>query len=125
MKIISMDGRLFVRSGSRTHAPLDAIRHSQDMERQAALLLAEAVLERDKEQQAYRAALTELGVFDRDRLRKAEVRVQAAEAEHRAAVAMLDETRALLAEHSAKARVAAAEAATSDLLARFPLETLA
>jgi hypothetical protein len=123
MKILELDGRPFVRLGSKTLSPVDALQHCGALVREAEAMVAQADQFRDEVRHEYRAALTDpTRTFDRASQVAAEAKCQSARGDHAAAQAQVDECRALVADHGAKARVAAVEADVHRVLSRFPLE---
>lgn len=122
MKIHALDGRTFVRIGSRTLSPVDAVVHLTSLVEEARQLLDEAGFARDRVRQKYHRALESGQGFDRTELVSADQRVERNKNLLATALAELTECRHLVSLHRAKARVSSSQAELDRLLEKYPAE---
>lgn len=122
MKIIELDGQTFIRIGSRTLSPVDAVQHLNGLVAEARQLLDEAGFARDRVRQKFSIALETGQAFDRAELVSADQRVERNKTVLDAALAELTECRHLVSIHRAKVRVSSSQAELDRLLTQYPAE---
>ena len=122
MKIIELNGQTFIRIGSRTLSPVDAVAHLISVVEEANGLLNEAGFDRNRVRQRYHHAVETGQPFDRAELAEADRKIDDAKAALDVAKNELGQCRHLITLNQAKARVSSSQAELDHLLQRFPAE---